>query len=506
MLKQYSKSEMLHYVIQQMSRTEKRNFRLELNRLSEDNKYSMIFDVLSASKKYDKSNINRKLASKGIPQPNSLITYLFDKLIDFMSTVRIPLNNTDSQVARDIRQMQTRADTIYHLGLVKYAHKLWLRVLNKSLLHEEYTLCVEVIAQLYNTELKHGFRGLQKVVSQYHEDSSIPEVYQKYIDLSHWDKTLRFLFIYSTAIMRKPPSASRQAEWDTLFANSIFKKDITHLPFQHQLRFLSIYNMYHYSEKNIEACCSNNEKILDIYESTPEKTVKRFKTYLVRYRNYCWHLRLINSPKLPEHIEKYCNLLNAWEKDLQDLPKSELERYVFMHQYYSTVIRQYGLMSAKAFGEQDVDDLDILEFGQQSRTIEHSVFTISICNAFLYLLLRSYKKSASCLMKAREYTHLNPDYELEIEVLCLIECLENNSRIYFSNQIKQALIRRRRKPIKIPIINYMLDFLKLFQSPKKKFQISKQQVEAAKQAEKISYEKEAFFSLWLERRYNEMQE
>jgi len=506
MFKQYSKSEMLHYVIQQMSRTEKRNFRLDINRLSENNKYSILFDILSASKKYDKSHIDRKLASKGILQPNSLITYLFDKLIDFMSTVRVPLNSRDSQVARDIQKIQTRADTIYHLGLVKYAHKLWLRALNKSLLHEEYTLCVEAIAQLYNTELKHGFRGLQKLVSQYHGDSYIPEVYQKYIDLSQRDKSLRFLFIYGTAIMRKPPSASRLAEWDTLFENSVFKEDITHFPFQHQLKVLNIYNIYNYSEKNIEACCLYGEQMLDIYESAPQKTAKKFKVYLIRYRNHCWHLRLINSPKLSEHIKKYCNVMNVWEKDLQDLPKPEPERYVFMHQYYSIVIRQYGLMSMKAFSEQDVDNLNILEFEQKSKTIEHSVFTISICNAFLYLLLRSYKKHDSCLMKAREYTHLNPDYEWEIEVLYLLECLENNSRVYFSNQIRRVLQRRRKKPIEIPIINYMLDFLKLFRSFKKKFQISKQQVEAAKQAEELTYEKEVFFSVWLERRYNEMQE
>jgi len=87
---------MLYSSIHQMTKSEKRLFKMEINKLKKDTAYSKLFDYMLTLKVYDDEKIKSYFHAKEIPNFNVLVNHLFDKLITFLTNHR-PLPRDDEK-------------------------------------------------------------------------------------------------------------------------------------------------------------------------------------------------------------------------------------------------------------------------------------------------------------------------------------------------------------------------------------------------------------------------
>ncbi|WP_070137250.1 hypothetical protein [Crocinitomix algicola] len=131
----------LHTLIKTMSKSEKRQFRIYVQRYNSntDAKFLALFDCLSKLKKYDEHYIlaNTSISKRQIANVKQ---HLYSQILKALSTV-----SQQKNIKIELREQLDFATILYNKGLYKQSLKLLDKAKNKALEHFENTIAFEIV-------------------------------------------------------------------------------------------------------------------------------------------------------------------------------------------------------------------------------------------------------------------------------------------------------------------------------------------------------------------------
>jgi tetratricopeptide (TPR) repeat protein len=170
----------LFSLIRSLSKSEKRHFRLFVNRsgTSVDSKFVQLFDILDKQSEYDEGQIFRKAPGIKRAQLSNLKAHLYKQL---MTSLR--MNQLNQDPILQVRELMDQARVLYRKGLYQQSKRILDRAKNQAQNCHHIQLELEIVE-------------FQKHIESYHASAN-------------WSERMSFLQIESDRINRLASSASR---------------------------------------------------------------------------------------------------------------------------------------------------------------------------------------------------------------------------------------------------------------------------------------------------------
>jgi len=478
------KIEIVFYLIQRMSRAEKRYFKL-YNQIykGKDTAFVKLFNLLNEMKEYDADKVKVFWKKEKIQRKSVCVAYLLDKVTETMYSV----GNNELLTIKNLIQPHLNAFHVYYrLQLFKLAYN---ELSKAEQIADKYEVS-NVLFEIY--ELKYHMIG----VTNFNEKICESEVtiknkcsrsLKKFV---HNENLIRILFkIY------KADETNLETAYQELITYERYYDEFSVLCKMH---FNACHNQYHYKKNSTQGIVFM-ERNIKLFEDYPHFISHQLNDYLA-----CWHNRLITGLD-EEHIdltlkyyERHRSLPQKHKEIFDNLPiNSEIS--------YRLSGLQFGVSYAIRYGQYD----EIEQINQKVKQIFEKEYTFSIYSdnvqslllrfAYCNLLIKNYSEGEYWTDKLLNISYLNPLIAEEAQVLKLLFTYEKcNESLLISN------IRRLERQWKItpPVSPNVLHILKLLQKS-----LLKRQENNLPRLFKIAYENACqlentkdcyiFFSRWI---------
>ncbi|MEM7105049.1 MAG: hypothetical protein AAF502_18075 [Bacteroidota bacterium] len=289
----------LFTLIKTMSKSEKRHFKLYVNRNQggQDTKFQMLFDVLDKSSSYDEEHILKKITSIKRQQLSNLKAHLYKQLL-----VSLRLLHKNKLVDVEIREHLDYARILYKKGLYlqslkilakikEVARKQHLDILHLEIVEFEkliesrhITRSIEGRADLLSEEsdrLMHNIKGSSSL------SSLSLRMYGRYLDLGH---------------IRNEEEGQAL---EIFFKSKLPKVDQASLSFFERFHWETAHTWYNYIKQDWVAYYRNASKWVALFDQNPEIREKHPVMYMKGLHNVLNALFLINNnERFKEQLDK----------------------------------------------------------------------------------------------------------------------------------------------------------------------------------------------------------
>lgn len=501
-----SKIEMLYSTIHQMSKSEKRSFRLEMNKLKKNSRSEIVFDYLSNTLSLNTESFSQSMSKKNVQNPQTIVNYLFDKILSHLSEVRLSLKEDKPYLT--IRQLTTHAETALALGFFRYAHKLRLKALDLAYLHEQYYYIAESLTSLHLIEKKYRLTGLSNILEKYSNGMSIEESILHICKLQGIKFKVQILLHKSIeySIADTIPD-----EWEELINDQVFTMTLEDLGYHNYLMLLRVKQRYYNYKKDNKTTLALSKQIIHLQEENPEFTAHKFIHFIIDYNFLHHRLLFTQSTELEKHTQYFNDLFEKWTDILLNkIHDSQYNLCETVHHVINSVVQRTYLLAQKSFTLSDIRRFEIKDNVNLSNMLNNSYQTSRILAIYLCLLIREYEAFGhykNLLAHEVEKHHMDRDTGWEMEILYLIEYYENNHDTFFKNRLINLYRKNKRHNTAPDTVVYMIKLIRrlsgmnITKSTKKK--ILEEALPDITQLESQSYKPRLLFSKWIEWRIRE---
>lgn len=156
-------SDILFQLIHSLEKSEKRNFKLYIQRNSgnKDLKIIELFDALDKLKEYDEGLLLKKLGSIAKPQLSNVKTHLYKQLLASLRLIKI-----NDSIDLQMNEQLDYARILYNKGLYHQSLKILEKVKEFAISHHQHTFLIQVISFEKRIETLHITRSLQDRAEQ----------------------------------------------------------------------------------------------------------------------------------------------------------------------------------------------------------------------------------------------------------------------------------------------------------------------------------------------------
>lgn len=326
------KRDPLFDLIKSLTKTEKRHFRLFVNRSgnTEDVKFIKLFDAMESIKKYDDQVILKKVPSIKKIQFSNQKANLYKQILSSLRHYHIG-QNLDIQ----LRENLDHAKVLYNKGFYKQALKLLDRTKNVARDNKHFTISLEVLEFEKLIESQYITRSIEnraEVLTREVDETT------KIITSSHQLSNLT-LNLYS--LFLKKGYARGEADFNEVSA--YFKKNLPEvkleqLSFYEQLYYHQCHVWYNKIVQNFPNTYKHAQAWVDLFKAHPEMAKKQSVQFMKGYQNLLGALfQLQYYSKLCEAIEE----VEARAKDKNIVGDLNTEILVFKFLYISKVNRHF---------------------------------------------------------------------------------------------------------------------------------------------------------------------
>ena len=294
-------SEPLFLLVKTLSKSEKRNFKLYVNRIQsqEEVKFIQLFDVLDKLSDYDEEQIFKRIPSIKKSQLSNLKRHLYKQLLTSLRMIHIQ-KNIDIQ----IREQLDFAKILYNKGLYLQSLKVLERI--KAIARENHQDIhhLEIIEMEKLIESQHITRSIENRADELAVESERRnQVINKTSLLSNLSLRLYGLYIQVGHIRNQKDAYFM---WE-FFKTNLPELDINRLTFFEKIYLYQCYVWYHYILQDFLRCYKYAYKWVDLCKANPVMCADDPTLILRGYNNLLAALFYIG------YHQKYCSALDEFE-------------------------------------------------------------------------------------------------------------------------------------------------------------------------------------------------
>ncbi len=260
-----SLKEPLFQLVKTMSKSEKRNFRLFVNRIQNTDNvlFVKLFDVLDKSKKYNENVIFSKIPTMKRGQLSNLKRHLYKQIL-----ISLRMINIQRSLEIQIHEQLDHARILYSRGLYHQALKILDKTKSIAKEYNQDILCLQIIAFEKSIESRHITRSIENRAELLAKDSN--EVNERVFSKSQLSNlALRMYGLYLKV-------GHIRNKKDHFFVDEFFN---AHLPPIKNFQTLSFYEKIYYCQAhvwynfillNFTQCYKFASMWVELFENNPE--------------------------------------------------------------------------------------------------------------------------------------------------------------------------------------------------------------------------------------------
>jgi len=495
-MERLTKTAMLHSTIHQLTKAEKRMFKMDMSKLKKDSDYSKVFSYMANLKTYDEQKIKAYIEKKNINSPYTLINYLFDKLITFLAANR-PSSSPQLRSRYEIQKIYVESETIFQLGFIRQAHKMRKKALKMALEKDEYDLAIQCIAGLFSMRRQYKSFDLSddsKLLRKESDGVSVRNLTKL------WGVKMESQILLNTVVHIYNDINTSQEDWLPIIENAIFSIETDTFDFITKTAIMRIKVRYYTWNYEFEKSIQYSKELLRLNEEN-EELYNFFEDFLLDYFLFFDISYVTKHPDLGKYALEFDQFFDKYESHLKKNTRPDrFKLYYSLHQLINPIVQLSVILLQDSFTIKDVDrwhvippDLPVFSNLYQRMAI--------LFSAFMYLLLKEYDRFYECQDEMLQYKKsLSEDATMkwELELLDLIASYEDNTDMYFLHKSKNAIRRSKHKKSLHKSVIYMfklLDKLGKAKSSKKILEVALPELEALESKARSFYI--LHFSIWI---------
>lgn len=297
-----SSNDPLYLLIKSLSKSEKRNFKLFVNRLqsNEDSKFMVLFDVLDKQNEYNEEKIFQKASDITKAQLSNIKAHLYKQILQ---SLRMNASNQDLDIY--LREQIDYAKLLYNKGLYTQSLKMLDKAKSSAFEYEKNAILLEIydfekhIESQYITrsidttaeEITKSANALNKKISGTNVFSNLGlRLYGLYLKTSHVRNEKDYLFV------------------SEFFKSNLPTYNIEDLSFFEKLYLYQSYVWYNYIIQDFLTCYKYATKWVELFTEKEHLMPVYADLYLKGLHNLMAALFFIN------HKTKFNDTLNKLEK------------------------------------------------------------------------------------------------------------------------------------------------------------------------------------------------
>lgn len=398
----------LFVLISSLSKSEKRQFKLYVNRLGDntDAKFLQLFNLLDKMNEYDeeeilKSNIVTKL------QLSNLKAHLYKQIL-----ISLRMNPVNQNIRIQIREQLDFATILYHKGLYKQSLKILDKTKMTALEHDEKNIAFEIVELEKVIESQYITRSIvgraDELTIQAKELSQQNVIASKLSNLS--------LQLYS--IMLKSGYAKSKEEMQeimTYFNNQLPEYSIEDLGFREKLWLYKAHLWYSFLVQDFLSCYKYSSKWVNLFNDNQQMT----------FINPVWYIKgnsyLLECLYLIKHKSYMKEVLEQLEKTiaLDAFPKNDNLTTLYFLCYYNSKFSLHFLEGDFEGGLYLVDEVLKNLKKNEDRIDEHHIMVFYYKIASLYFGAGNNKKCIEYLKKIID----NKNLSMREDLMCFARVL-----------------------------------------------------------------------------------
>lgn len=317
-----SSNDPLYLLVKSLSKSEKRNFKLFVNRLqsNEDSKFLVLFDILDKLHDYHEEKIFQKAPDISKTQLSNLKAHLYKQILQ---SLRMNASNQDLDIY--LREQIDYAKLLYNKGLYTQSLKILDKAGSSAIEFEKNAILLEIIDFEKHIESQYITRSI---------DTTAEELTQNAIELN---KKIAGSNVFSNLGLRLYSlylkTSHIRNEKDYLFVSEFFKSNlpaynIDELSFFEKLYLYQSYVWYNYIIQDFLTCYKYANKWVDLFKENSHLIPVYADLYLKGLHNLMAALFFIN------HKAKFSSTLQT----LVELGKEE---FISNNENNSVLLFQY---------------------------------------------------------------------------------------------------------------------------------------------------------------------
>ena len=425
-----AKNDSLFSLIKSLTQTEKRHFRLYVNRSgnTQDVKFIKLFDALDSMKEYnDKEILKRVPAIKKIQLSNQK-AHLYRQILSSLRQYHIG-QNVDIQ----LRENLDHAKVLYNKGFYKQALKMLDKTKSLAQDTKHFTIALEVMEFEKQIESQYITRSIENRAELLTDEVlNTTEIIKSSHQLSNLTLNLYSLFL-------KKGYAKNQKEFDEVsayFHTNMPKVNFEHLTFYEQLYYYQAHVWFNKIVQNFPNVYKHSQAWVQLFRSNPEMIIKQPVHYIKGYRN------LLGALFQLQYYSKFCEVLEEVEElsqDKQIVQNLNTEVLVFQFLYISKINKHFMEGSFDQGVEMIPELMQKLEKYQYKIDPER-VLMMYYKIASLYFGSGNYRKAIFYLNQIIFYqdVKLREDIHCFARILNLIAHFEDGQDYHLEYQIKST--------------------------------------------------------------------
>lgn len=480
-------SEDLFLLIQSLSKSEKRSFKLSASMDKKEKQYITLFDLIVKQKKYDEEALVKNLKV----ERGAFAVYknhLYRLLLERVSAMH-------SSKEEELRNLLTQADFLYSKGLYPHYEKMLRKAKKFAYAHEMDNPLLEILSMEHRNAWRK--RDLKNAEAVMEEDKQILRRVNNQRQYTHLSNEI----IVGLSSMGDKRNKQDVKKIKVLMKNPLMKNDKNALTFKSKYSLYHTLSLYHSVNDSPEKQYHYAKKATELYESHPEKIKHDTFTYLLSV-----HLMLVacHSLKRYDEVKKYTDKLNVDPASLTN----ERERIWAFFTYYDTTFDYYIKTGNFSEGIPLVEKL-IKEFDKYAPKLEDSHITVLAFHiARIYFGAENFSKCLLWLNKILNEKYIlnaRPGFENNIRLLYLIVHYEKGNYDLLASLAKSTHHDLLSKGLVYKFESAMLDFFGKINHKKNKGQAIKELKKLKSEIENILKDKnekmpyeEFDYTLWIE--------
>ena len=425
-----AKDDSLFSLIKSLTQTEKRHFRLYVNRSgnTQDVKFIKLFDAMDSMKKYDDKEILERVPEiKKIQLPNQK-AHLYRQILSSLRQYHIG-QNIDIQ----LREQLDHAKVLYNKGFYKQALKLLDKAKVFAQETKHFTIALEVMEFEKQIESQYITRSIEnRAESLSNEVLETSDIIRSSHQLSNLTLNLYSLFL-------KHGYAKNQKEFDEVsefFHANLPLVNFENLTFYEQLYFYQSHVWFNKIVQNFPNVYRHSLAWVNLFKSNPEMIIKQPVHYIKGYRN------LLGSLFQLQYYSRFCEVLSEVEElsqDKQIVQNLNTEVLVFQFLYISKINKHF-MEGSFDEGVQLIPEITEKLERYKSKIDPERVLMMYYKIASLYFGSGNYRKAIFYLNQIIFYqdVKLREDIHCFARILNLIAHFEDGQDYHLEYQIKST--------------------------------------------------------------------